>query len=54
VAALAATAMLVEAIGEVPSIRHAPGRIRAYLHVRAAELRRGGEVMPPIADTKAM
>jgi hypothetical protein len=41
VAALAATAMLVEAIGEVPSIR-------------AAKLRRGGEVMPPIADTKAM
>lgn len=38
--ALAAAGLLVESLGEVPTARRAPGRIPAFLHVRAAKLRR--------------
>lgn len=37
VAALAAAGMLVESLGEVPTVRRAEGRIPAYLHIRAAK-----------------
>jgi ubiquinone/menaquinone biosynthesis C-methylase UbiE len=35
--ALTAAGFLVEAVGEVPTVRRAPGRIPAYLHVRAVK-----------------
>jgi SAM-dependent methyltransferase len=41
VAALATAGLLLESLGEVPTVRRAPGRIPAYLHVRAAKPRRG-------------
>jgi SAM-dependent methyltransferase len=43
VGALAAAGLLVERLGEVPTVRRAPGRIPAYLHIRAAKRLRDGD-----------
>jgi SAM-dependent methyltransferase len=43
VGALAAAGLLLESLGEVPTVRRAPGRIPAYLHVRAAKPRHDRE-----------